>query len=131
MPGMVLLSYPLLGLSLMTVLAAALLVAALRFWQGAAAWRKIPRAQKRREVVLQQTAALAQRLWEQESEHQSLKPPSLNPNRWVLPQDTRFPLPHPLQRIASPWGKSPAPVLPTLDLCVFISSFPSTSFEPL
>ncbi|XP_035883378.1 fatty-acid amide hydrolase 1-like [Phyllostomus discolor] len=66
MPGMVLLSYPLLGLSLLTVLAAALLVAILHFWQGAPARTKIPKAQKRREIALQQMAALAQRLREQE-----------------------------------------------------------------
>lgn len=81
MPGMALLSYPLLGLSLLTVLVAALLVVVLHFWQGAPARTKIPRAQKRREIALQQMAALAQRLREQVSEHQSLKLPSLNPNR--------------------------------------------------
>ncbi|XP_045715614.1 vitamin D3 hydroxylase-associated protein-like [Phyllostomus hastatus] len=66
MPGMALLSYPLLGLSLLTVLVAALLVAILHFWQGAPAGTKIRRAQKHREIALQQMAALAQRLREQE-----------------------------------------------------------------
>ncbi|XP_054427611.1 vitamin D3 hydroxylase-associated protein-like [Pteronotus mesoamericanus] len=66
MPGMALLSYPLLGLLLLTLLGAALLGAALLLRQRAPARRKIPRAQKRRETALQQMAALAQRLRQQE-----------------------------------------------------------------
>ncbi|XP_070259405.1 fatty-acid amide hydrolase 1-like [Myotis yumanensis] len=58
---MLLLPYPLLGLLLLTLLGAALLSR-----QRAPARNKIPRAQRRREVALQQMAALAQRLREQE-----------------------------------------------------------------
>ncbi|XP_023608504.1 vitamin D3 hydroxylase-associated protein-like isoform X2 [Myotis lucifugus] len=63
---MLLLPYPLLGLLLLTLLGAALLGAALLSRQRAPARNKIPRAQRRREVALQQMAALAQRLREQE-----------------------------------------------------------------
>ncbi|XP_036304350.1 vitamin D3 hydroxylase-associated protein-like isoform X2 [Pipistrellus kuhlii] len=59
-------SYPLLGLLLLTLLGAALLAAALLSRQRAPARNKIPKAQRRREVALQQMAALAQRLREQE-----------------------------------------------------------------
>ncbi|XP_032970623.1 vitamin D3 hydroxylase-associated protein [Rhinolophus ferrumequinum] len=51
----------------------ALMEAALLFWKHAPARNKIPRAQKRRELALQQMAALAQRLRQQE--------PSLDPKR--------------------------------------------------
>ncbi|XP_066228749.1 vitamin D3 hydroxylase-associated protein-like [Saccopteryx leptura] len=66
MPGMAVLLYPLLGLLLLLLLGAALLVATWVFWQPALAWHKIPRAQKRREEALQQMAALAQRLRQQQ-----------------------------------------------------------------
>ncbi|CAK6442788.1 unnamed protein product [Pipistrellus nathusii] len=59
-------SYPLLGLLLLTLLGAALLAAALLSRQRAPARDKIPKAQRRREVALQQMAALAQHLREQE-----------------------------------------------------------------
>lgn len=72
-------SYPLLGLLLLTLLGAALLAAALLSRQCASARDKIPKAQRRREVALQQMAALAQRLREQVSRHQFLKPPASVP----------------------------------------------------
>lgn len=72
MPGMALLSYPLVGL-LLTLLGAALLAATRLIWQPAPAWHKISRARKRREEALKQMAALAQRLQQQVSGPQSLK----------------------------------------------------------
>nr|XP_044625224.1 vitamin D3 hydroxylase-associated protein-like [Equus asinus] len=66
MPGVAWLSYSLVVLLLLALLGAALLRDALPFWQHAPAWNKIPRAQKCREVALQQMKALAQCLWQQE-----------------------------------------------------------------
>lgn len=56
-----------LGVAWLLVLLLALLGAALLFWQHAPARNKIPGAQKRRGVALQQMEALAQRLWQQGS----------------------------------------------------------------
>lgn len=75
MPGMAWLSYLLVGLLLLILMGAATLL----FWQRASARNKIFRAQKRREVALQEMAALAQRLRQQVSGHQSLKPPASIP----------------------------------------------------
>lgn len=73
---------------LLVLLLLALLGAALLCWGHAPARNKIPRAQKRRVVALQQMEALAQRLRQQVSGHLSRRPPpALHSNRWIPPQD--------------------------------------------
>lgn len=74
MPATAWLLYLPVGLLLLALMGAARL-----FWEHAPARNKIPRAQKRREQALQQMAALAQRLRQQVSGHQSLKPPASIP----------------------------------------------------
>lgn len=113
---MLLLPYPLLGLLLLTLLGAALLGAALLSRQCAPARNKIPRAQRRREVALQQMAALAQRLREQVSRHQPLKPPA------SIPTGGSFLRTHPSHglipfRRQRAWGDSPPFQLYARSLC--------------
>lgn len=123
-----LLSYPVLGLLLLTLLGAALLAAALLSRQRAPARNKIPRAQRRREVALQQMAALAQRLREQVSRHQSLKPPA------SIPTGGSYLRTYPSMASSPSEDREPGGTVPhsrsMLDLCV-TSSFPFMFFEPL
>ncbi|XP_053433365.1 vitamin D3 hydroxylase-associated protein-like isoform X2 [Nycticebus coucang] len=65
------LSYSLVILLLVALLGAVLLGVSLLSWQHPPARNKIPRAQKRREVALQQMEALAQRLRQQEPDMDS------------------------------------------------------------
>ncbi|XP_012577570.1 PREDICTED: fatty-acid amide hydrolase 1-like [Condylura cristata] len=67
MLGLTWLAYSLVALLPLAILGAALLGSSL-FWQQAPARNKIPRAQKRREMALQQMETLAQRLRQQEPE---------------------------------------------------------------
>lgn len=82
MPGVAWLFY-----SMLVLLLLALLGAALFFWQHTPARNKIPRAQRRRVVALQQMEALAKRLRQQVGGYLYVRPPALHPNRWIPPQD--------------------------------------------
>lgn len=122
-PEMDLLSYPLLGLLLLILLGAALLAAALSYRQHAPARNKIPRAQRRREVALQQMAALAQRLRQQVSGHQSMKPPA------SIPTGGSYLRTYPSHCLITFKRQGAPSQLSMLDLSV-VSSSPFLSFDP-